>query len=79
MLAMYDVNHRIASPYHPQSSGQVELSNPNPTRTSHVTRPFNLYKEGQGTQKRDKKQETISRARHKEPADRRLSHDHNET
>ena len=27
MLAKYDVNHRIASPYDPQSSGQVELSN----------------------------------------------------
>ena len=27
MLAKYDVNHRIVSPYHPQSSGQVELSN----------------------------------------------------
>ena len=27
MLAKYDVNHRIASPYHPQSSAQVELSN----------------------------------------------------
>ena len=27
MLAKYDVNHRIASPYHPQSSGRVELSN----------------------------------------------------
>ena len=27
MLAKYDVNHRIASPYRPQSSGQVELSN----------------------------------------------------
>ena len=27
MLAKYDVDHRIASPYHPQSSGQVELSN----------------------------------------------------
>ena len=27
MLAKYDVNHRIASPYHPQSSGQVELRN----------------------------------------------------
>ena len=27
MLAKYDVNHRIASPYHPQSRGQVELSN----------------------------------------------------
>ena len=23
----YDVNHRIASPYHPSSSGQFELSN----------------------------------------------------
>ena len=27
MLAKYDLNYRIASPYHPQSSGQVELSN----------------------------------------------------
>ena len=27
MLAKYDVNHRIASPYHPESSCQVELSN----------------------------------------------------
>ena len=27
LRAKYDVNHRIASPYHPQSSGQVELSN----------------------------------------------------
>ena len=27
MLSKYDVNHRITSPYHPQSSGQVELSN----------------------------------------------------
>ena len=27
MLAKYDVNHRIVSPYHPQSSGQVELNN----------------------------------------------------
>jgi len=26
-LAKYNVNHRIASPYHPQTSGQVELSN----------------------------------------------------
>ena len=25
MLAKYDVNHRIASPYHPQYSGQVDL------------------------------------------------------
>ena len=27
MLDKYDINHRIASPYHPQSSGQIELSN----------------------------------------------------
>ena len=27
MLAEYDVNHRITSLYHPQSSGQFELSN----------------------------------------------------
>ena len=26
-LAKYDVNHRISSPYHPQTSGQVELTN----------------------------------------------------
>ena len=26
-LAKYDVNHRIASPYHPQSSVEDELSN----------------------------------------------------
>jgi hypothetical protein len=26
-LARYDVNHKIASAYHPQTSGQVELSN----------------------------------------------------
>ena len=31
--------------------------------TIHVIRPFNLYKEGQGTPKRDK-QQTISRARY---------------
>ena len=27
MLAKYDVNHRIASPYHTQSSDQVKLNN----------------------------------------------------
>ena len=27
LLAKYGVNNRIASPYHPQSRGQVELSN----------------------------------------------------
>ena len=27
ILAKYDINHRIASPYHPHSSGQVEHSN----------------------------------------------------
>ena len=27
MLAKYDVDHRIASPYHPQSCGQLELNN----------------------------------------------------
>ena len=26
-LAKYGVTHRVASPYHPQTSGQVELSN----------------------------------------------------
>ena len=26
-LAKYDVNHRISSAYHPQTSGQLELSN----------------------------------------------------
>jgi len=26
-LAKYGVNHKVASPYHPQTSGQVELSN----------------------------------------------------
>ena len=26
-LAKYGVNHRVASPYHPQTSGQVELGN----------------------------------------------------
>ena len=33
----------------------------------HVTRPFNIYKEGQGSPKRDRK--IISRARHKGGAD----------
>ena len=27
VLAKYDVNHRVASPNHPRSSGQVELTN----------------------------------------------------
>ena len=27
VLAKYDVNHRVASPYHPQSSVKVELTN----------------------------------------------------
>ena len=54
-------------------------TSPNPKRTPHVTRPSNLYKEGQGSPKRDEQQETISRDRHKEPAYRRLSHEHNET
>ena len=26
-LAKYDVNHRMSSPYHPQTSGMVELTN----------------------------------------------------
>jgi hypothetical protein len=26
-LAKHGINHRVASPYHPQTSGQVELSN----------------------------------------------------
>ena len=26
-LAKYDVNHRVSSQYHPQTSGQVELTN----------------------------------------------------
>ena len=26
-LAKYNVNHRVSSPYHPQTSGQVELTN----------------------------------------------------
>ena len=27
LLKKYGVNHRIATPYHPQTSGQVEISN----------------------------------------------------
>ena len=56
-------------------------TSPNPNRTPHVTRPFNIYKEGQGSPKRDKLQarRTISRARNKEPAYRRLPRDDNET
>ena len=54
-------------------------TSPSPTRTPHVTRSSNLYKEGLGSPKRDEKEETIPRARHKEPAYRRLPHDHNET
>ena len=37
--------------------------NPNPTRTSHVNRPFNLYKEGQGTPRRTSNK-IIAKARH---------------
>ena len=58
----------------------VYMTSPSPTRTPHVTRPSNLYKEGQGSPKRDKKQEAISRARHKgEPAYGDSSHENNET
>ncbi|CAN6552252.1 unnamed protein product [Malus baccata var. baccata] len=27
LLAKYEINHRVATPYHPQTSGQVEVSN----------------------------------------------------
>ncbi|XP_070667552.1 uncharacterized protein [Malus domestica] len=27
LLAKYGINHRVATPYHPQTSGQVEVSN----------------------------------------------------
>ena len=34
-------------------------TSPNPKRTPHVNRPSNLYKEGQGSLKRERQQETI--------------------
>ena len=46
----------------PRKGSQNSLSL-SPRWTLHVTRPFNLYKKGQGSPKRDK-QETISKARH---------------
>ena len=55
-------------------------TSPNPNRTPHVTRPFNIYKEGQGSPKRDKQEETILGLDTKRRAGlRRLPRDDNET
>ena len=50
----------------PRKGSQNSLSL-SPRWTLHVTRPFNLYKEGKGSPKRDRQQEIISRAKHREP------------
>ena len=55
-------NVKLADVKKPRKGSQNSLSL-SPRWTLHVTRPFNLYKEGQGSPKRDT-QEIISRARH---------------
>ena len=61
--------------------GSVYMTSPSPTRTPHVTRPSNLYKEGQGTPRgtSKKKQSLRLDTTRGEPVMRRLPDEHNET
>ena len=58
-------NVKSADVKKPRKGSQNSLSL-SPRWTLHVTRPFNLYKEGQGSPKREEGEGNNLRARHKE-------------